>query len=203
MRVRYFPRHTERKSRMTAFKRRVRDGERATEKEARPTGRGRLSKPNETRKNMGISTIHMSAFVLSLRDNKTKGQPSLYLGLGLASYIALESIFFGCSADVGAAPLCCGCGGGGLSPPDRGRSGGHRSYLRRVFRLKEEGRQLKCQHRNRKSRASKWNSSKIHCSILLHALLPKCRETCEGRSGLVGPESHGRGRLSKIIYWCY
>ncbi|KAH0667745.1 hypothetical protein KY285_028951 [Solanum tuberosum] len=30
---------------------------------------------------MGISTIHMSAFVLSLRDNKTKGQPSLYLGL--------------------------------------------------------------------------------------------------------------------------
>nr|AIG89821.1 hypothetical protein [Capsicum annuum] len=78
---------------MTAFKRRVRDGERATEKEARPTGRGRLSKPNETRKNMGISTIHMSAFVLSLRDNKTKGQPSLYLGLGLASYIALESIF--------------------------------------------------------------------------------------------------------------
>ncbi|KAM3218513.1 hypothetical protein P3L10_023043 [Capsicum annuum] len=98
---------------MTAFKRRVRDGERATEKEARPTGRGRLSKPNETRKNMGISTIHMSAFVLSLRDNKTKGQPSLYLGLGLASYIALESIFFGCSADVGAAPLCCGCGGGG------------------------------------------------------------------------------------------
>lgn len=78
---------------MTAFKRRVRDGERATEKEARPTGRGRLSKPNETRKNMGISTIHMSAFVLSLRDNKTKGQPSLYLGLGLASYIA-EHFFF-------------------------------------------------------------------------------------------------------------
>ncbi|PHT41035.1 hypothetical protein CQW23_19889 [Capsicum baccatum] len=115
VRVRYFPRHTERKSRMTAFKRRVRDGERATEKEARPTGRGRLSKPNETRKNMGISTIHMSAFILSLRDNKTKGQPSLYLGLGLASYIALESIFFGCSADVGAAPLCCGYGGGAVA----------------------------------------------------------------------------------------
>ena len=49
----------------------------------------------------------------------------------------------------------------------------------------------------------KWNSSKIHCSIFLHALLPKCRETCEDRSGLVGPESHGRGRLSEIIYWVY
>ncbi len=36
----------------------------------------------------------------------------------------------------------------------------------------------------------------IHCSIF-HALLPKCRETCEGRSGLVGPESNGGGRLSK------
>lgn len=56
---------------------------------------------------------------------------------------------------------------------------------------------MPCQRRNRKSRASKWN--KIHCSILLHALLPKnARETCEGRSGLVGPESHGRGRLSEI-----
>jgi hypothetical protein len=87
-----------------------------------------------------------------------------------------------------------------LSPPDRGRSGGHRSYLRRVFRLKEEGRQFKCQRRNRKSRALKWNSSKIHCSILLHALLPKCREDLR-RSGLVGPESHGRGRLSEIIYY--
>ncbi|KAK6777839.1 hypothetical protein RDI58_024558 [Solanum bulbocastanum] len=73
---------------MTTFKRRVRDGERAIEKEARPIGRGRLSKPNETRKNIGISTIHMSAYVLSRRDNKTKGRPSLYLGLDLASYIA-------------------------------------------------------------------------------------------------------------------
>ncbi|KAK4413179.1 hypothetical protein Salat_2730400 [Sesamum alatum] len=86
-----------------------------------------------------------------------------------------------------------------LSPPDRGRSGGHQSYLHRVFRLKEEGKQFKCQRRNRKSRALKWNSSKIHCSILPHALLPKC--TCEGRSGLVGPESHGRGGLSEIIYY--
>jgi len=41
----------------------------------------------------------------------------------------------------------------GLSPPDRGRSRGHRSYLRRVCRLKKEGRQLKCQRKNRKSRA--------------------------------------------------
>lgn len=40
---------------------------------------------------------------------------------------------------------------------------------------------MPCQRRNRKGRASKWNSSKIHCSILLHALLPQnARETCEG-----------------------
>jgi hypothetical protein len=38
----------------------------------------------------------------------------------------------------------------GLSPPDRGRSRGHRSYLRRVCRLKKE--ELKCQRKNRKSR---------------------------------------------------
>lgn len=81
----------------------------------------------------------------------------------------------------------------GLSPPDRGGSRGHRSYLRRVCRLKKEGRQLKCQRKNRRS---KCNFSKIHCSIL-HALLPKCGETFEGRSGLVGPESHGRGGLSE------
>lgn len=84
--------------------------------------------------------------------------------------------------------------------PDRGRSGGHQSYLHRVFRLKEEGRQWKCQRRNRKSRALKWNSSKIHCSILLHALLPKCREDLRGQIR-VGPESHGRGGLSEIIYY--
>lgn len=40
----------------------------------------------------------------------------------------------------------------GLPPPDRGRSRGHRSHLRRVCRLKEEGRQLKFQRKNRKSR---------------------------------------------------
>ncbi len=36
---------------------------------------------------------------------------------------------------------------------------------------------------------------------ILHALLSKCRDTREGRSGLVGPESYGRGGLSEIIYW--
>ena len=51
--------------------------------------------------------------------------------------------------------------------------------------------------KSKESCRSKWNSSKIHCSIF-HALLPKCGETCEGRSGLVGPESHVRGRLSEI-----
>jgi len=72
------------------------------------------------------------------------------------------------------------------------------AYLCRVCRLKEEERQLKCQHKNRKSRAIQNRiRPKIHCSIL-HAQLPKCRETFEGRSGLVGPESHGRGRLSEI-----
>jgi hypothetical protein len=92
----------------------------------------------------------------------------------------------------------------GLSPPDRDRSGGHRSYLRRVCRLKErrETTQMSAQ-KSKESCRKKWNSSKIHCSIFLHALLPKCRETCEDRSGLVGPESHGRGRLSEIIYWFY
>nr|GFD13916.1 pentatricopeptide repeat-containing protein [Tanacetum cinerariifolium] len=33
--------------------------------------------------------------------------------------------------------------------------------------------------------------------IFLHALLPKCKETCKDRSGLVGPKSHRRGRLSE------
>lgn len=56
-----------------------------------------LSKPNETRKNTGISTIHMSAFVS--KRQQTKGKPSLYLGFGLASYIDLEKIFIGCSVD--------------------------------------------------------------------------------------------------------
>ena len=50
--------------------------------------------------------------------------------------------------------------------------------------------------KSKESCRSKFHFSKIHCSIL-HALLPKCRETFEGRSGLVGPESHGRGRLSE------
>lgn len=44
---------------------------------------------------MGISTIPMSAFV-----SKSQGAAlSLYLGLGLASYIDLEKILIGCSAD--------------------------------------------------------------------------------------------------------
>ncbi|GJX55174.1 NADH dehydrogenase [ubiquinone] iron-sulfur protein 2 [Tanacetum coccineum] len=43
--------------------------------------------------------------------------------------------------------------------------------------------------KSKESCRKKWNSSKIHCSIFLHALLPKCRETCEDRSGL-GP-AHG------------
>lgn len=43
---------------------------------------------------MGISTIHMSAFV-----SKSRAALSLYLGLRLASYIDLENIFIGCSAD--------------------------------------------------------------------------------------------------------
>lgn len=55
----------------------------------------------------------------------------------------------------------------GLPPPDRGRSRGHRSYLRRVCRLKEEGRQLKCQRRNRKSRA-------VQSFILLRSIARFC-----------------------------
>ncbi|KAI5664284.1 hypothetical protein M9H77_23607 [Catharanthus roseus] len=56
--------------------------------------RGRPSKPNETRKNMGISTIHMSAFVSS---RQQRGNP-LSISVSLWRW--------------------------GLSPPDRGRSGG-------------------------------------------------------------------------------
>lgn len=46
---------------------------------------------------MGISTIPMSAFVS--KSQPTKVNPSLYLGLGLASYIDLETIWIGCNAD--------------------------------------------------------------------------------------------------------
>lgn len=59
----------------------------------------------------------------------------------------------------------------GLSPPDRGRSGGHRSYLRRVCRLKEEERQLKCQRRNRKSSA-------VQSGILLRSIPRFCCMLC-------------------------
>lgn len=55
----------------------------------------------------------------------------------------------------------------GLPPPDRGRSRGHRSYLRQVCRLKEEGRQLKCQRRNRKSRA-------VQSGIILRSIARFC-----------------------------
>ncbi|KAL1144030.1 hypothetical protein V6Z11_A11G202400 [Gossypium hirsutum] len=54
----------------------------------------------------------------------------------------------------------------GLPPPDRGRSRSHRSYLRRVCRLKEEGRQNEFQRKNRKSRAVQSGIllRSIHCS---------------------------------------
>lgn len=113
----------QKKSRMTAFKRRVR------------TGRGRLSKPNETRRNMGTSTIPMSAFV----SKSQKAALSLYLGLGLASsqYISIW----------------------------------------RKFGL-----------------------------VVVRELLPKCIETCEGRSRLVSSIIiwwERQAKLNKIIYWCY
>lgn len=53
--------------------------------------------------------------------------------------------------------------GWGQPKPDRGRSRGHRSYLRRVCRLKVLGRQLKLPaQKSKESCRSKWNSSKIH-----------------------------------------
>ena len=94
-----------------------------------------------------------------------------------------------------AALPCCGCGGGGCRRLREAEAEATEAYLRRVCRLKEEGRQLKCQRKNRKSRAV---PNFIFLRSIAHALLPKCRETFEGRSGLVGPESHGRGGLSEI-----
>lgn len=87
-----------------------------------------------------------------------------------------------------------------LSPPDRGRSGGHQSYLHRVFRLKEEGRQFA---------SAEIERVVLESGILLRSIARFCcmlcsqkkEQTCEGRSGLVGPESHGRGGLSEIIYY--
>jgi hypothetical protein len=51
-------------------------------------GEGRLSKPNETRRNMGISTTPMSAFV-SKRQQRCS---PLDIAHGLASYIDLQNI---------------------------------------------------------------------------------------------------------------
>ena len=82
--------------------------------------------------------------------------------------------------------------GVGLPPPDRGGSRGHRSYL---CRLKEEERELKCQRKRVVPFKAKWNSFKIHCSIL-HAL--KMRRDLRGQIR-VGPESHGRSKLSEKI----
>lgn len=48
---------------------------------------------------MGISTIPMSAFVSKSQQNKKRAALSLYLGLGLALYIDLDQIYFGCSSD--------------------------------------------------------------------------------------------------------
>lgn len=52
-----------------------------------------------------------------------------------------------------AALPCCGCGGGGCRRLREAEAEATEAYLRRVCRLKEEGRQLKCQRKNRKSRA--------------------------------------------------
>lgn len=101
---------------------------------------------------MGISTIPMSTFVSK---SQQRGSP-LSLSRSRFSIIYRSGEYFDW--------LLCGCWScssmlwlwrWGLSKPDRGGSRGHRSYLRRVCRLKEEGRQLKCQRKNRKSRAVK------------------------------------------------
>ena len=52
-----------------------------------------------------------------------------------------------------AALPCCGCGGGGCRRLREAEAEATEAYLRRVCRLKEEGRQLKCPRKNRKSRA--------------------------------------------------
>ncbi|KAL5798329.1 hypothetical protein ACOSQ2_003149 [Xanthoceras sorbifolium] len=141
---------------------------------------------------MGICTIPMSAFVSK---SQQRGSP-LSLSRSRFSIIIYRSgdnfSFFLCGlrscssmlwqwgcrrlieAEAGATgAICVECADGG------------------------ETTQMPAQ-KSKESCRSKWNSSKIHCSIF-HALLPKCGETCEGRSGLVGPESHGRGRLSEQL----
>ncbi|KAI5659175.1 hypothetical protein M9H77_27968 [Catharanthus roseus] len=78
------------------------------------TGRGRLSRPSETRKNVRIGTIHMSAFVSS---RQQRGSPlSITVSCRLRSTSSMLWLWRW-----------------GLSPPDRGKSGD----------TGEEARQLK------------------------------------------------------------
>nr|QGW48398.1 hypothetical protein [Raphanus sativus]QGW48635.1 hypothetical protein [Raphanus sativus] len=74
--------------------------------------------------------------------------------------------------------------GWGQPKPDRGRSRGHRSYLRRVCRLKVLGRQLKLPaQKSKESCRSKWNSSKIHLLLDFACSAPPPRETCSQNEG--------------------
>lgn len=95
----------------------------------------------------------------------------------------------------------------GLPPPDRGRSRGHRSYLRRVCRLKEEGRQNPFQRKNRKSRAVQSGIilRSIHCSIDFACSAPKMQRDLRGQIwvGWSGKSWGRQAKWNKIIYWCY
>ena len=79
-----------------------------------------------------------------------------------------------------AAFPCYGCGGGGCHCLREVEVEATEAYLCRVCRLKEEGRQLKCQCKNRKSRA-------IPNSIFLRSIARFCM-----------PYSQNAKRLSRV-----
>ena len=116
---------------MTAFKRQVKDG-------------GGGGSRNQTRLEGTWEWAPFLWVLLSRRANKGAAH-SLYLGLGLASYINLRI--------KEVALPCCGCVGGDYRRLREAEAEATEAYLRQVCRLKEEGRQLKCQCKNRKSRA--------------------------------------------------
>lgn len=81
--MRHFPRHTEKNSRMT---------------QKTSKGRGGGGSRNQTRLEGTWELVPFILVLLSRRANKGAAL-SLYLGLRLASYIDLENILIGCSAD--------------------------------------------------------------------------------------------------------
>lgn len=70
-----------------------------------------------------------------------------------------------------------------------------------VCRLKEERLEAIWANASAKESCRSKQSGILLRSIARFCMLSKWRETCEGRSGLVGPESHGRSKLNERIYY--